>query len=86
MMRKGGRRGYNAALRFYVLAHPRPVQVVAPAAVPALPTPALVLTVCRADSAAVARAKAAVAGAPKPACVKSFMEQVVGALSGQPAS
>ena len=49
----GGAPGYNAALRFYVLAYPRPVRVIAPAAVPTLRGPGYVLTATPADSARV---------------------------------
>ena len=51
-----GHEGYNAALRFYVLAYPRPVRVVAPAMVAALHGPGYVLTANVRDSALVRQA------------------------------
>lgn len=52
----GGDSGYNASLRFYVLAYPRAIRVVPPAAVAALRGPGYVLTATPADSARVRRA------------------------------
>ncbi len=49
----GGDTGYNAALRFYLLALPRPTRVVPPEAVRTLRTPAWVLTASAFDSAQV---------------------------------
>jgi len=50
---RGGRPGYNAALRFYVLAYPRTIRVLPPAAVASLRGPGYVLTGTDADSALV---------------------------------
>jgi 4-amino-4-deoxy-L-arabinose transferase-like glycosyltransferase len=52
----GGARGYNAPLRFYVEAYPRPVRVVPPAAIATLRGPGYVLTASATDSARVRRA------------------------------
>ena len=49
----GGDSGYNASLRFYVLAYPRPIRVVSLAAVAALHAPGYVLTSNPVDSAKV---------------------------------
>ena len=49
----GGAPGYNASLRFYVLAYPRPVRVLPPAAIATLRGPGYVLTATPADSALV---------------------------------
>ncbi|WP_375417760.1 ArnT family glycosyltransferase [uncultured Hymenobacter sp.] len=49
----GGARGYNASLRFYVEAYPRPVRVVPPAAIATLRGPGYVLTASATDSARV---------------------------------
>lgn len=49
----GGTPGYNASLRFYVLAYPRPVRVIPPAQLNTLRGPGYVLTFTSRDSARV---------------------------------
>lgn len=49
----GGKKGYNASLRFYILAYPREIQVASPADIPTLPKYGYVLTSTPQDSALV---------------------------------
>lgn len=49
----GGHVGYNASLRFYLLAYPRPARIISPDKLAGLPGPGYVLTTNSADSARV---------------------------------